>query len=213
MYKTHIVKRAASLPGALLSLREPSAAQRFVLIVCLILLPCANSPGQSPSGQMKLDFPSETRPQTKMITVDDVIRLSKAGLSDDVIIAQIKKRPQPFDLSTDQLIQLKAAHVSDRVIQAMAGDILRAQAPIGESVPTVTTPNTVSQPSRVLPMGDSTKQQRPAEIDNTRERKWQSTIKSRPFDREVLYAICTNRNVLNPSREVERHRASDFSSL
>ena len=55
------------------------------------------------------------------MTVNDVIKLSKAGLSDDVIIAQIKKRPEPFDLSTDQLVQLKAAHVSDRVIEAMTG--------------------------------------------------------------------------------------------
>ena len=118
MYKTHIVKRAASLLGALLLVREPSAAQRFVLIVCLILLPCVSSPSQSSSGQMTLDFPSATRPQTKMMTVDDVIRLSKAGLSDDVIIQQIrnKNKDQSINLSTDQLLQLKGAHVSDRVI-------------------------------------------------------------------------------------------------
>lgn len=67
---------------------------------------------------MTLDFPSATRPQTKMMTVDDVIRLSKAGLSDDVIIQQIrnKNKDQSINLSTDQLLQLKGAHVSDRVI-------------------------------------------------------------------------------------------------
>jgi hypothetical protein len=53
------------------------------------------------------------------MTVDDVIRLSKAGLSDDVIIQQIRKKGQRFDLSTDQLVQLKSASVSERVIQAM----------------------------------------------------------------------------------------------
>ncbi|MGA2687163.1 MAG: hypothetical protein ABSE85_03740 [Candidatus Korobacteraceae bacterium] len=53
------------------------------------------------------------------MTVNDVIKLSKAGLSDDLIIEQIKKKGQSFDLSTDQLLQLKAAHVSDRVIQVM----------------------------------------------------------------------------------------------
>lgn len=46
------------------------------------------------------------------MTINDVIRLSKAGLSDDLIIEQIKKKGQRFDLSTDQLIQLKAASVS-----------------------------------------------------------------------------------------------------
>jgi hypothetical protein len=53
------------------------------------------------------------------MSVDDVIKLSKAGLSDDLIIQQIKKKGQRFDLSTDQLLQLKAAHVSERVIQVM----------------------------------------------------------------------------------------------
>jgi hypothetical protein len=53
------------------------------------------------------------------MTVDDVIKLSKAGLNDDLIIQQIRKKGQRFDLSTDQLIQLKAASVSERVIQVM----------------------------------------------------------------------------------------------
>jgi len=53
------------------------------------------------------------------MTVNDVIKLSKAGLSDDLIIQQIRKKGQRFDLSTDQLIQLKTAHISDRVIQVM----------------------------------------------------------------------------------------------
>ena len=53
------------------------------------------------------------------MTVNDVIKLSKAGLSDDTIIQQLRKKGQHFDLTTDQLIQLKQAHVSERVIQEM----------------------------------------------------------------------------------------------
>jgi hypothetical protein len=53
------------------------------------------------------------------MTVDDVIKLSKAGLSDDLIVEQIEKKGQRLDLSTEQLIQLKQAKVSDRVIAAM----------------------------------------------------------------------------------------------
>lgn len=45
--------------------------------------------------------------------------LSKAGLSDNLIIEQIRKNNQHFVLSTDQLIQLKTASVSERVIQVM----------------------------------------------------------------------------------------------
>ena len=55
----------------------------------------------------------------KQLTVDDVIRMSKAKVSDDVIIEQLKQQGQRFNLTNDQLLQLKTAHVSKRVIQAM----------------------------------------------------------------------------------------------
>ena len=55
----------------------------------------------------------------KRLTMDDLIKLSKAGFSDDVIIQKIKKNGQAFDLSPDQMIQLKSAGVSDKVVQVM----------------------------------------------------------------------------------------------
>ncbi len=58
-------------------------------------------------------------PPPKPMTVQDVIRLSKAGLSDDTIIEQLRTKNQHFDLTTDQLLQLKSAKVSERVIQTM----------------------------------------------------------------------------------------------
>ena len=58
-------------------------------------------------------------PTTKPVTVQDIIKLSKAGISDDTIIEQIRAKHQSFDLSTDQLLQLKEARVSERVIQVM----------------------------------------------------------------------------------------------
>src|SRR5579864_6819497 len=51
------------------------------------------------------------------LTAEDVIKLAKAGLSEDIIIQQIKKNGRAFDLSTDQLIALKTATVSDRIVQ------------------------------------------------------------------------------------------------
>jgi hypothetical protein len=62
------------------------------------------------------------------LSVDDVIKMAKAGLSDDIILEQIQKRNRPFDLSTDQLIALKAAHVSDRIVVAML-DPSKAETP------------------------------------------------------------------------------------
>jgi hypothetical protein len=53
------------------------------------------------------------------LAIDDVIKMSKAGLGDGIIVQQIRKNGQAFDLTPDQLIQLKSAAVSDRVISAM----------------------------------------------------------------------------------------------
>lgn len=53
------------------------------------------------------------------MTMNDVLKLSRAGFSDDIIIQQIRRQGRPFNLSTDQLISLKYAGISDRVIQTM----------------------------------------------------------------------------------------------
>src|ERR1035438_4182657 len=99
--------------------------------------------GPAPNPQSK-----GTNPQPKPMTVEDVVKLSKAGLSDDLIIQQIKKKGQPFDLSTDQLLQLKTAHVSDRVIKAMTearGADPNASGDIGMTTPNKNITPTTSQ--------------------------------------------------------------------
>jgi len=53
------------------------------------------------------------------ISVDDVVKMSKAGLGEDVIIAQLAKDNAKFDLSVDDLIKLKGAGLSEKVIKAM----------------------------------------------------------------------------------------------
>jgi hypothetical protein len=65
--------------------------------------------------------------QTRM-SVDDVIKMTKAGLAEDLIITQVKANGTPFKLSTDELINLHAAGVSDRVIATMVNP-LAAPAP------------------------------------------------------------------------------------
>jgi hypothetical protein len=50
---------------------------------------------------------------------DSVIKLAKAGLSDDVIVATVSSSAGTYDTSADGLIALKQAGVSDKVIAAM----------------------------------------------------------------------------------------------
>ena len=53
------------------------------------------------------------------VTVRDIIELSKAGLSDDILIAVIEADRTVFTLDKDQILELKKAGVSDLVILKM----------------------------------------------------------------------------------------------
>lgn len=50
---------------------------------------------------------------------DAVIKMAKAGLSDDVIITSINSNPGTYDTSTDGLIALKKGKVSDKIVSAI----------------------------------------------------------------------------------------------
>jgi hypothetical protein len=79
--------------------------------------PAAEAPGRAKAGN-----------RASGLTVEDVIKLAKAGLSEDIIVQQIKRKGQAFDLSSDQIIGLKAANVSDRIVEVML-DPPKADAP------------------------------------------------------------------------------------
>lgn len=53
------------------------------------------------------------------LTNDSVIKMVKAGLSEDVIVSMVKSQPAKYALTPDQLISLKSAGVPDKVVAAM----------------------------------------------------------------------------------------------
>lgn len=53
------------------------------------------------------------------MTNDEVISLTKAGLSGSIIVGKIRTSKSSFDMSTDALIKLKQAGVGDDVVGAM----------------------------------------------------------------------------------------------
>ncbi|MDR3751446.1 MAG: hypothetical protein P4K94_08180 [Terracidiphilus sp.] len=63
---------------------------------------------------------------------DSVIKLVKAGLSDDLIVSTINAQAGSYDTSTDGLITLKTAGVSDKVVAAI---VAKAAAPPTAPVP------------------------------------------------------------------------------
>src|ERR1022692_2267061 len=85
------------------------------------------------------------------LSVDDVIKLSKAGVDDDVIIQKIRKQGQPFDLTTDQLIQLKSASVSNRVMQVMIDPTKASPSDTKIPASTQSTGMTSSSPGDAVP--------------------------------------------------------------
>ena len=50
-----------------------------------------------------------------VMVVDDVIRMTKAGVADDAIIAFVRKTAQPFDVNSDDVIAMQEARVSPEV--------------------------------------------------------------------------------------------------
>lgn len=150
------MKRAISILRAL-CLLPPSLPARLPLLLGLVLV------GMSPVAKTQTSYPSSITlaPQAKPMAVADVIKLSKAGLSDDTIIEQIRKKNQHFDLSTDQLIQLKDAHVSERVIQVMI-DPTKGVAPSPAPAVSSSTTSTHAVPS---PMGQGARPEDPSSSD------------------------------------------------
>jgi hypothetical protein len=63
------------------------------------------------------------------MTNDSVIKLAKAGISDDLIISSINSKPGNYDTSADGMIALKTAGVSDKVVSAIVLKASRATAP------------------------------------------------------------------------------------
>ena len=51
--------------------------------------------------------------------VDEVIRMSQAGVGDDAIISYIRNARDVFEVTSDDLIALTNAHVSERVVRAL----------------------------------------------------------------------------------------------
>ena len=88
--------------------------------------------------------PASQPPSPAALTVDGVISLIDAKISDDLIIAKIQKSGQTFDLSTEDMVRLKKAGASEAVMKAMMS---ATPPPAAVSVPPVAGPNLAVEPS------------------------------------------------------------------
>ena len=74
----------------------------------------------------------------KPLTNEDVVKMVKAGLGPQIILATIKSQPGAFDVSPDALVALKNAGVTDEItaalIQSAASSPAKAEGPRGNKV-------------------------------------------------------------------------------
>jgi len=89
------------------------------------------------------------RAQTLPSGIQDVVKLKQAGLSDDVIVAQVKSSGATYNLTADQLIYLKNQGISETVIKALisGGSTAASTAPATPPPAVVSAPTTPPPPS------------------------------------------------------------------
>ena len=120
--------------------------RRIVYLLLLCVVPSIAQ--QQPTGAAKQTSSKGRAQSSESFTVDGVVDLVQAGLSDDLIIVSLRKEGKSFDLGPADLIRLKKANVSENVIKVM----LDPKAEIKPPAPApVQSPPTVAQPPQRIP--------------------------------------------------------------
>jgi hypothetical protein len=117
---------------------------------------------------------------SEVLTNDSIVKLVKAGMSEEIIVNMVKAQPTRFDVSVDGLLTLKSNSVSDKIINEM---VLRGQGAIMASAttphgpvklndgpeavvtmkPPIATTNTISDPA-VAKLCESLTQDNPGKV-------------------------------------------------
>jgi hypothetical protein len=93
---------------------------RAWLVVAFALMLLGVGAGLAQSSPESVEGPlAAPAPVVKTLTNDSIIRMSKAGLGDDLILQTINTQPGDYKTDADAMVALKEAGVSDRVITGM----------------------------------------------------------------------------------------------
>jgi len=109
------------------------------LVAVVVSLIGVQAFGPAPSSTAAFAVQSGT---TAAMTNEDVIRMAKAGLAEDVIITAIRQASKRnFDLTANGLIELKLGKVPDAIVRAMqALEPVKTSEPVSPPPPAVTPP-------------------------------------------------------------------------
>ncbi len=81
------------------------------------------------------------------LSVADVIRLAKTGVSEEVIVARIKKNGKAFDLSADEITEVKREGLSDSILKYLIDPSLPYTPPPPPAPPAPGTPAPAAPPA------------------------------------------------------------------
>jgi len=110
----------------------------------------SGTPSKTPPAAAKKSPPAKPATATAPMTNQDVIKLVKAKIAEDLIIAKIKQSKTKFDVSVDGLVALKDAGVSDNLIAVMMNPAAPAAPPPRPSpAPPLRLLRRPNQPSRL----------------------------------------------------------------
>ncbi len=135
------------------------AISLFTLGYCQVPTPAPAPKKAAPAAKKVAPAPApvpvqQAKPPANELTAEQVVQLVQAGLSEDLVIAKIKKNNKAFDLSTEQLLQLKKAGVSDNIIRLLmdptAQPVAAPVAPLTVATPQSQSSNTPAAPTATL---------------------------------------------------------------
>ena len=79
-------------------------------------------------------------PPAAAATIQDLIKLKAAGLSDDILIALIEADGSVFHLKADDVIAIRKEGLSEKVIMAMIATAVKRTQPVANPAPAVAAP-------------------------------------------------------------------------
>lgn len=79
---------------------------------------------------MNAQEPEAGRQSSTPLSLEEVIRMAKANLSEELVVARIKRNNRPFDLNGDEILELRKSGVSETVLKYLLDPNLPYTAPV-----------------------------------------------------------------------------------
>ena len=152
-----------------------------------------NPTQKKPRGGSSISPASPSTPRSQGLTVDNIIAIAQAGLSEEIIIARLRKEDKGFELSPEDMIRLKKANLSDGVIKVMMDPKADIKADAPAALPIAPAPAKTIPPKPTI-SDDKILDQTPVPVPVRRER--QSAGQPEPEYQGTVYWLDNKTNKL-----------------